>query len=303
MTAPRDPDRLIRAFLAEGQTELPDRTYDAVRDSIDHTRQRVVIGPWREPQMSNLARIMIAAAAVLVVAVVGINLRPGDPGGVGATASLSPSPSPSASASPVVLPDSGDLDPGTTYFIEKPDVTPVRFTLTVPAGWETISYAIIGKTDGGAKGPLAFRAQVSPWRRVTSINEDPCKWRSSATSIMGSDASVDELSATLSKQVGRSGSTPTDVTLGGYSGKKVEMSLPDDFDQTSCDDGVVKTWYAGGPSGGHGGYIYGPGQRNTVYVLDTDGETLVLDTMYLPTASAADKAELQAIVDSIRFEP
>ena len=31
MTAPRDPDRLIRAFLDEGPTELPDRAYDAVR--------------------------------------------------------------------------------------------------------------------------------------------------------------------------------------------------------------------------------------------------------------------------------
>ena len=47
MTAPRDPDRLIRAFIDEGMTELPDRAYDAVRSHIDQTHQRVVIGPWR----------------------------------------------------------------------------------------------------------------------------------------------------------------------------------------------------------------------------------------------------------------
>ncbi len=83
MTAPRDPDLLIRAFLEEGRSELPDRTYDAVRDQIDHTRQRVVIGPWREPSMSNTTRLAIAAAAVVVVAVIGIQLLPGFGGGVG----------------------------------------------------------------------------------------------------------------------------------------------------------------------------------------------------------------------------
>ena len=63
MTTPRDPDRLIRAFLDEGSTELPDRAYDAVRAHIERTRQRVVIGPWREPPMPTIARFAVAAAA------------------------------------------------------------------------------------------------------------------------------------------------------------------------------------------------------------------------------------------------
>jgi hypothetical protein len=299
MTAPRDPDRLIRAFLAEGQTELPDRAYDAVRDSIDHTRQRVVIGPWREPRMSNIARIALVAAAVLVVAVVGINFLPRSSGpGGGPAPTLSPSPSPS----PVVLPDTGDLAPDTTYLIEKVDVTPGRFTLSVPAGWETISYAIIGKTDGGAKGPGAFRAALSPWI-VASVYTDPCKWNTSATSSGRSGSPVDALANALSEQVGRNGSPPTDATIGGVSGKKVELSVPDDFDSLTCDGGDLKTWLNGGAGGGYGGYVYGPGQHNTVYIVDVNGELLVLDTMYLPTATAADKAELQAIVDSIRIEP
>lgn len=74
MTAPRDPDQLIHAFLDEGRTELPDRAYDAVRDHIDHPRQRVVIGPWRESDMNTYAKLALAAAAVLVVAVIGTKL-------------------------------------------------------------------------------------------------------------------------------------------------------------------------------------------------------------------------------------
>src|SRR6185369_13279896 len=65
MTAPHDD--LIRAFIAEGREELPDRAFDAVRGEIHRTRQRVVIGPWREPQMSNLAKVALAAAAVVAV--------------------------------------------------------------------------------------------------------------------------------------------------------------------------------------------------------------------------------------------
>jgi hypothetical protein len=80
MNTSRDPDRLISTFLAEGQTELPDRVFDAVRSEIDRTRQRVVIGPWRSPDMNSLAKVAIAAAAVVVVAVVGINLLPASTG-------------------------------------------------------------------------------------------------------------------------------------------------------------------------------------------------------------------------------
>ena len=57
--------------------------------------------------------------------------------------------------------------------------------------------------------------------------------------------SATDLANALSQQVGRNGSTPSDVTLGGYSGRKVELSVPDDFDQSTCDGGDLKTWLAG----------------------------------------------------------
>ena len=103
MTTPRDPDRLIRAFLAEGPTDLPDRTYDAIRSDIERTRQRVVFGPWRLTPMNTYVKLAIAAAAVVVVAVVGINLLPagnGQIGGPGPSPSPAPSPSPTPTPSP-----------------------------------------------------------------------------------------------------------------------------------------------------------------------------------------------------------
>ena len=317
MTAPRDPDRLIRAFLAEGQTELPDRAYDAVRETIDRTRQRVVVGPWVEPRSAPVGRFAMVAAAVLIVAVLLIDFLPRSPGFGGLpTPSPSPSPSPSPtptatpfpspiagpSAAALVLPTSGDLQAGVPYAIEHPKVTPVRFVLSVPAGWETVAYAIMGKTGGGAKGPAAFRAAISPWR-VANVYTDPCAWRTRGFAFDGTNPTVDQIAIALSQQVGRSGSAPVDVTLGGYSGKKVELTVPATFSATVCEDRIYRTWLEAGAEGGDGGYVYGPSQHNTVYILDIDGTPLVLDTMYLPSATAADKAELQAILDSISFEP
>jgi hypothetical protein len=101
MTAHRDPDRLIRAFLMEGQTELADPVYDAVRATIEHERQRVVIGPWRMPNaMNKFVSLGLGAAAVAVVLVVGLQFLPSASGGVGAAPSATPTPSPTPARTP-----------------------------------------------------------------------------------------------------------------------------------------------------------------------------------------------------------
>jgi hypothetical protein len=50
-------------------------------------------------------------------------------------------------------------------------------------------------------------------------------------------------------------------------------------------------------------WTYGSGQRSTVYIVDVDGTRQEIDTMYLPGTSAANLAELEEILASIRFEP
>jgi hypothetical protein len=67
MTMTRDPDRLIRAFLDEGRTELPTHTYDAVRAEIDHTRQRVAIVPRVTARRASFAAIGTAATLLLIL--------------------------------------------------------------------------------------------------------------------------------------------------------------------------------------------------------------------------------------------
>jgi len=100
VTSSRDPDRLINAFLMDGQTELADPVYDAVRATIERKRQRVVIGPWRMPTMNKLVTIGLGAAALVVALALGSQLLgPVAPGTVGGA----PLPAPTATPSPTPI--------------------------------------------------------------------------------------------------------------------------------------------------------------------------------------------------------
>ena len=143
MTASRDPDPLIRAYLADGPTELPRRSYEAVDEVVDRTRQRA-IRPWRNPHMSNLVRLGVGLAAVIVAAVIGLNFfrysgtGPGGPGpaapsGLGSQPAR---PSPTASPKPVGYTWPGTLDAG-TYSTSLSWGPSLVFSFTVPDGWES----------------------------------------------------------------------------------------------------------------------------------------------------------------------
>jgi hypothetical protein len=298
MTASRDPERLIRAFLDEGPADLPDRSYDAVRSDIERTRQRTVIGPWREPRMSNLARFAIAAAAVLVVAVVGYNLLPGrnGPGAVDTTPSptLSPTPAPSPTLDMSLPTKSGPLAPG-SYYISNRGVS--RLTLTVPAGWSipTATDTSVIKNEGQpGEVFLGF------WS-VTHIFADVCQW--SADSLVDAGTTVDQLVSALAGQKGRTASAPSDLTLAGFSAKRIDLTVAADLDVATCTNGNLRYWPGPGPDLNSGMCCNVAGNTDAIYVVDVDGVRLVVVARSYPGSTAADKAELQAIVDTLQIEP
>jgi hypothetical protein len=93
MSAHRDLDRLIQSFLEEGPLELPDPSFDKVRDRMEHKGQRAFIGPWRTPDVNRYLKIGLAAAAVVVVAIVGLQLF-GNANFGGPAATETPQPTP-----------------------------------------------------------------------------------------------------------------------------------------------------------------------------------------------------------------
>jgi hypothetical protein len=297
MNVKRDPDLLIRQFLDDGLVDLPDRSYDTVRSAIEHTRQRVVLGPWSVPELLQPARLAFVAAALVGLAVLGITFLPRE-GGIGNWATPSVSPTPNVTPLPLPMSDTGLALAAGTYAIDDPDVTPVKMVVTVPSGWQTVS-AFLFKTRGTIFDETTI--SLSHWR-VTNVYSDPCRWGTSL-SDPPVGPTVDDLANALADQVGRSATEPVDITIDGYVGKKVDSTVPTNLDATECDNDEYKTFSTGPFPGDYGGFVYAPGQRDTFYVLDVEGERILIHALYQAGTSQTDRADLQSMVDSIRLEP
>ena len=100
MSATRDPDPIVRAWLDLMPDEAPDRVIDAIRDAIDLTPQPAAgrLGP---RQLPSLARYIAVAAAAIVVAVGAMTFFRWLP-----DTAVGPSPLPSATVAPSAIPSS-----------------------------------------------------------------------------------------------------------------------------------------------------------------------------------------------------
>jgi hypothetical protein len=128
MTTSRDPDRLIRAFLEEGEEQLNDGVYDAVRAAIENKRQRAFVGPWRIFRMNRFVTIGASAAAVLVVVVAGALVFGRPPTNTGAGGNATPTAQPTATPPPTgtVTLASGSVTAPLNEFGEAIDIEAVR---------------------------------------------------------------------------------------------------------------------------------------------------------------------------------
>ena len=283
-----DFDRTARLWLQDGPSQLADRVLEAALDEIHVTRQRRVWGPARRfPSMGNAIRLA-AVAAVLVVAVAGINLfLPGD-GGFG---SLQPSPtSLPTPRGTLVVGDPVQLQPG-TYITADPFL--VRVTLTVPGGW-----------DGKLGGPYAaYLSRLYGPGEVLffvfdNVYADPCDYGKGLLDPPPG-STVDDLTAAWATMPGVAATAPTAVTLGGYSGKQFAITAPANFDGCALGPDGYSIFQL--PLGAIWTMV--PDQRDRVWVLDVAGQRLVVVAPEQPDQTPQDKAEVQGILDSIRLAP
>ena len=141
-----------------------------------------------------------------------------EPGGA---ASSEPSPTPTAQ-DVMEFPEFAPLDPG-PYFIDPdldPSNTPLRVTYEVPSeGWAQWTGAV--KWDDEAK-----RLDAVAITTVTNLVRDGCVDHSYADPPVG--PSVDDLASGLAELAPfKVTSPPKDVTVDGYSGKHLELTVPD----------------------------------------------------------------------------
>jgi hypothetical protein len=157
MTAPHDLDRQLQAFLQEGPTELPDPSFDAVRDRTETTRQRVFIGPWRVPTVSKLVPIGLGAVAVIAILFLGSRFISSPSSDVGEPPSQLP-----ASAAPTAAPAS--VGPTTSPEPSLPPASPPLLTQAFTSRQHGISLSYPqGWTARAATEPWTDRPGVPPF--------------------------------------------------------------------------------------------------------------------------------------------
>jgi hypothetical protein len=306
MNARRNPEVLIDAFLAEGVSDLPDRVFDAVRSDIHRTRQRVVIGPWREPHMLTPIRLSIAAAIVLIGGGIAWSQLGALPAGPGDQTTPSPTaaPSPTGAASRTAVPSPGPqliggathlLDPG-RYRIDYATVPgatgpgpTIDFTITA-AGWTNFANFAADRNydDGASVGP-----SFVVWN-ITNVSKDPCTDHTPRVPPPGDG--IDALLEALGEQVGIEAGPLTPVTIDGYAGKYVELTITADI--TDCEGGFF-TW----GSDREGRFAQATGEVDRVYALDVEGRRVTFFTRVLRDSAPDHVGQLRRLVESIDIQP
>ena len=304
MTARHDLDRQLDAFLLDGPLELPDPSFDTVRDRMETTRQRAVIGPWRVPDMNKLIPIGAGVAALVLAVVVGARLLGPASSGPGAATTPTATPAPSvATPSPkpsIASPSAvAGLPLGSFHlWTGQP-----RLTVTIPApGWEgDAGSGILQKGPQGADPPGGAGMIVFPESNSWYVPGDPCKW--STTWPAAGSATVDQLVAALAAQASRNPSAPGDVTIDGHAGKSITLHVPDNTVFSSCDAGKFCSFGdpVMAPTDSCFRYHQGPGQIDEMWIVDVNGRPVIVDWTHYAGTSPAVVDELRSIVQSMTF--
>jgi hypothetical protein len=288
MTTDRDVDaRIVRAWLQDGVTDLPDHVLDAVLDQVPRIRQepRWMAG-WRNRHVQNALKLAIAAAAVVVVAVAGLSLLPRSGSGIGGPAP-SASPSPPASPSPSIASQQMRLN-----VTSGPEA--LHVTVDVPSAWHR------GDPEPADSSSVVRGDTVPPagmfvgFGTVANTYLDPCGHLLRTPAVGPTEA---DLVAALAEIPDMTATEPVQTTLGGRPATYIELTadaeLPcpaNEFYITMDDAGIYF-------------FLDGPRQIARIWVLDVDGTRVIAWAFHFPEATAEALAEEQAIIDSIEFEP
>ncbi len=309
MTTSRDPDRLIRAFIAEGEETLQDRVYDVVRAEIEQKPQRAGIGPRRMPIMNRMLGFGLAAAAVVATVLIGAQLLGSPNGGVGGPGEPTATPEPTATAVPSAAatpepptpePTVGPLSEG-PFVLVREELFGVQTTVTITApDWHGLGTHTNVQKHGIAGPPKG--AELVVYGGDMLVYGDPCAWESTRPDAPA--ASLDALVAALSAQASRDATAPVDVTVGGHPGKMLTLHVPEDAMFADCDGGQFRTLIEVAMSGDEAPqFHHGPGQIDEVWVVDVDGTLVYFDAGYFTDTPAEDVEEMRAMVESATFEP
>lgn len=280
----REANRIVRLWLEEGVTALPDHILDDVLGQLPATPQRRPSWlAWRVPSMNNTVRLLAAAAAVVVVALLGYQLLIAPSvGGPAPTEQLSPTDGPSPAATPAAAVHTNFTAAGSDVVI----------SLDLPDGWTTccegdVQFAAIRSTTSKPNGMSVY------FYAVGNTYADPCAHVLLSPAV---GPTVEDLVVALGQLPNETATAPADDTIGGLPARYLEITADDPL---PCAPNQFFIW--DGPQGEQN-WAQGGGQIVRTWVLEVNGTRITVSALRYSTSTAAAIAEQQAVLDSIRFE-
>jgi hypothetical protein len=234
---------------------------------------------------SALAAVPTAAVAATATVAASPTLAPSPTN----TATSAPSPSPSG---PRPMPR-GALD-ADTYVTHPSRGSAVKWQVTVPEGWTNgHDFYLYPTSLGGPEGPdgVAVALLNNP-----AVFRDDCDFGGGMTETR----TVAELVAAIRAKDGWDVSKPEDVTIGGFSGQRLDVELP--ADSSRCGEGNAAMAF-GEPGTENGFFQQGPAQQLRVWILGVDGQVVGLVRESFDASPADKVAEAQAVIESSVITP
>lgn len=197
---------------------------------------------------------------------------------------------------PQPLPDSAQrvaIDPG-TYMVPADDNVVAPYTITVPAGWEAQHGVDVGKHQD-QPGAVRIEPFVLDQIRLT---EDTCTGPETLGTAQTSTAGL--VAGLRAQGSGLRVGDPVADTVGGHPATRIDLDYSGSEALSNCrlpaqspglEQGVLQIW--------SGYFVLFPTESASVYVVDAGDRAQVFVTRTRDDASAADRAELQSVLDSI----
>lgn len=303
-----DTDRVLRHWLSDGPSTMPDRLVDVVADRISRQPQRHAGRLHRRLIMTPAFKYGIVAAAILVVAVAGYSLVPrnGSIGGPGPTptATATSTPTPTAAPSRGVTCDNqvggsnscaGPLSAGVhTSAVFQPSLS-----FTVPAGWANrVDISRIYVLHYNFAPAHAF--QVISRVAIPDQSSDCTVSRRAGVGNAPSDWVT-----FLTSHPGLAVSTPEPVTIGGFEGFRLTLAVAASW-ALRCPNSIGPAVVTMTSAAGEAGWMQMlDDQHDTFTILDVAGQTVIIQVESGPEAGVLDtlNTTFNPVIDTFRFTP
>jgi hypothetical protein len=217
---------------------------------------------------------------------------------VGCASGARPAVAPSASQLP--MPEAGESSDGAhvpieagTHLIPRSAWSVADFTVTFPAGWG-VQYGHVYAKHGDEPDEFGFYPVV-----VDEIYNDSCAPEDESKRRVG--PGIDDLYAALRDQAGGAAiSKPVPTTLGDHPASRIDLRIPNHLDVAGCRmaPGGLQIWYSE-PADKY--FVLLREATASVYVLDVGGKRQLFVIQVADATSAADRAELKTVLDSIHI--